>query len=192
MRRRKLRSQREVVERCSSLRQDVEEAAQRDDPGDRAAVDALWRAEALGTLLWALSLAALPPYDRPFELEALLTVDTSGGSLREPDELELELDAVRLWHWRARTADLEEADTSELPDRYASLEQLVAATAMRGYDASLLPQPLRGDFPAFGKVYRHLSAEQRAVAHSIALERHRALAWLCGASGALDEEPLDT
>ena len=39
---------------------------------------------------------------------------------------------------------------------------------MRGHDEGLLPAPARGDFRAYGKVYRHLSPEQHAEAHSIA------------------------
>ena len=68
--------------------------------------------------------------------------------------------------------------TVTLPERWSSFDQLIAATAMRGYEEGLLPAPLRGDFPAFGKVYRHLDEEQRALAHSIAAERHYALNWL--------------
>jgi len=51
---------------------------------------------------------------------------------------------------------------------------------------------MRGDFRAYGKVYRHLSPEQHAEAHSIAVERHHALNWLCGAGETWDDVPLDT
>ena len=50
----------------------------------------------------------------------------------------------------------------------------------------------RGDFQAYGKVYRYLSPEQHAEAHSIAVERHHALNWLCGAGNTWDDVPLDT
>ena len=33
---------------------------------------------------------------------------------------------------------------------------------MRGYEQGLLPAPMRGDFRAYGKVYRHLAPEQHA------------------------------
>ena len=59
----------------------------------------------------------------------------------------------------------------ELPARYATYDQLIAATAMRGYEQGVLPSPLRGDFRAYGKVYRHLTQEQHAEAH---LDRDRA------------------
>ena len=63
---------------------------------------------------------------------------------------------------------------------------------MRGYEQGVLPAPLRGDFRAYGKVYRQLTPEQHAEAHSIAYERHHALTWLCGAGTSWDDVPLDT
>ena len=52
---------------------------------------------------------------------------------------------------------------------------------------------MRGDFRAYGKVYRHLTPEQHAEAHSIAGERHHALNWLCGRRHELGPTcPLDT
>ena len=56
----------------------------------------------------------------------------------------------------------------------------------------MLPVPIRGDFRAYGKVYRHLSPEQHAEAYSIAAERHHALNWLAGEGTSWDDVPLDT
>jgi hypothetical protein len=192
--RRRLRSQTEVAERCRALASDVRAALARlpDEAGEPAVADAVWRAEALGTLLWALQLAELPPYDRPFEAEAVVAVDPGGGRLREAEEIELERDSARLWHWRARTTSLQQQGDVELPARYATFDQLIAATAMRGYELGLLPAPMRGDFAAFGKIYRHLAPEQHQLALSIALERHHALNWLAGLGGSWDDVPLDT
>jgi len=162
-----MRKQREVIERCEAL-----------------------AGEARGTLLWALQLADLPPYDQPFAPEAL-EARPADGRLRPPDELDRERQSARLWHWRARTADLADNGAPDLPERFASLDQAVAAAAVRGHERGLLPQPLRGDFRAYGKIYRHLGADERAEAHSIAAERHHALAWLCG-EGSWDDVPLDT
>jgi hypothetical protein len=190
----KHRSQEEIVRRCRALEQEVRAAYERNgsaalDPG---VVDALWRGEALGTLLWALRLLELPPYDTPFAAAETLATPTSEAELRPLDELELEREAARLWHWRARTSQLAAAGALELGWRYASVDQLVAATAMRGHEEGLLPAPLRGDFPAFGKIYRQLTPLERAEAHSIALERHHALNWLCGLGESWDDVPLDT
>ena len=63
---------------------------------------------------------------------------------------------------------------------------------MRAHEQGLLPLPLRGDFPAFGTVYRELSPELRKEAESIAWERHRALNWLCGLGRSWDDVPSDT
>jgi hypothetical protein len=194
MSRRKLRSPGEVVERCRALRSELQAALARLPAAgsDPAVVDAVWRGEALGTLLWALQLAELPAYDHPFDPQIVAAFEPDAGTLRDGEDLELERDSARLWHWRARTTELQAAGKLELPPRYATFDQLIAATAMRGYEQGVLPAPLRGDFRAFGKVYRHLTPEQHAEAHSIALERHHALNWLCGAGTTWDDVPLDT
>jgi hypothetical protein len=190
----KLRAQGEVVERSRALREELRAAIGRlpgegDDP---AVVDAVWRGEALGTLLWALQLLELPPYDRPFDPHEVAAADPGTGVLRAGEDIELECESARLWHWRARTTALQAAGTLDLPPRYATFDQLIAATAMRGYERGVLPPPTRGDFRAYGKIYRHLSALEHAEAHSIALERHHALSWLCGAGSTWDDVPLDT
>jgi len=194
MSRRKLRSPGEVVERCRALRGELQAALARLPAAgsDPAVVDAVWRGEALGTLLWAVQLAELPAYDHPFDPQIVAALEPDAGTLRDGEEIELERDSARLWHWRARTTELQAAGKLELPPRYATFDQLIAATAMRGYEQGVLPAPLRGDFRAFGKVYRHLAPEQHAEAHSIALERHHALNWLCGAGATWDTVPLDT
>jgi hypothetical protein len=194
MARRKVRSQAEVVERCTILQDGVRSAVDSlpEGGGQAAVVDAVWRAEALGTLLWSLQLSELESYDEPFDPITVASASLQDGELRPEDELELELESARLWHWRARTAALNATGALPLPERYASVDQLVAATAMRGFEEGLLPAPLRGDFPAYGKVYRQLAAPQRAEAFSIAFERHHALSWLCGEGRSWEDVPLDT
>ncbi len=192
MARRKLRSQGEVVERCRALRGELRAALARLPSDDPAVIDAVWRGEALGTLLWALQLVELPPYDEAFDPNAVAAVEPDAGHLREADDVMLEQESARLWHWRARTTELQQQGAIDLPPRYSSFDQLVAATAMRGFEQGLLPSPLRGDFAAYGKVYRHLSPEQHAEAHSIAVERHHALNWLVVTDRSWDDVPLDT
>jgi hypothetical protein len=183
-----------VAERCVALTGELQDALARlpDDADDPDVVDAVWHGEALGTLLWALQLAELPPYDRPFRRHELLGADPAAGRLRPADEIELEAETARLWHWRARTSALTAGGSMELPDRFSTVDQLVAATAMRGHDRGLLPPPLRGDFPAFGKIYRHLTPEELALMHSVAAERHHALSWLCSRGEDWDQVSLDT
>ena len=188
----RLRSRSQVVERCQALRTELATALERLPSHDPAVVDAVWRGEALGTLLWSLHLLELPPYDRPFDTDEVVEANAAAGELRDADELELERDSARLWHWRARTTELQQSGALQLPARYSSFDQLIAATAMRGFEQGILPAPMRGDFRAYGKVYRHLSVEQHAEAHSIAAERQHALTWLCGAGDGWDDVPLDT
>ena len=192
MPRRKLRSQGEVVERSRALGDELRVALAKLPTDDPAVVDSVWRGEAQGTLLWALQLIELPAYDQPFDAAEVAEVQLDEADLRDGDEIELERDSARLWHWRARTTSLQAAGALELPERYATFDQLIAATAMRGYEQGVLPPPMRGDFRAYGKVYRHLSPDQHAEAHSIAVERHHALNWLCGAGETWDDVPLDT
>ena len=192
MARRKLRPQNEVVERCRTLTEELRAALERLPSDDPAVVDTVWSGEGLGTLLWGLQLAELPPYDQPFDPDALVEASFEEARLRDADEIELERESARLWLWRARTTDLQAAGDVELPERFASFDQLIAATAMRGFEQGLLPAPMRGDFRAYGKVYRHLAPEQQAEAHSIALERQHALNWLAGLGDSWDDVPLDT
>jgi hypothetical protein len=190
--RRKLRPQNEVVERCRTLSEELRQALGRLPSDDPAVVDAVWRGEGLGTLLWSLQLAELPRYDTPFDADTLLEATLEEARLRDAEEIELERESARLWLWRARTTELQAAGDVELPERFANFDQLIAATAMRGFEQGLLPAPMRGDFGAYGKVYRHLAPEQQAEAHSIALERQHALNWLAGLGESWDDVPLDT
>ncbi len=190
----KLRTRREVADRAQALSEGLRVALARlpegaDDPG---VVDTVWAGEGLGMLLWALELAQLPPYDRPFEAGALLETSVGDAVLRPDEEIGRARETARLWHWRARTAALQANGEVALPAPWQSFDQLVGATAMRSFEQGLLPRPLRGDLPAFGVVYRELNAEQRAEAHQIAWQRHRALNWLCGLGRSWDTVPTDT
>ncbi len=194
MARTKLRSRREVVERAGELGKVLRAALVRvrDDPDDPRVIEAMWQAEGLGTLLWALGLVEQERFDHPFDPEWLVATPLASGSLRARAEIEHARETARLWHWRARTRALRDEPELELPGSWTSFEQLVAVAAMRGYERGLLPAPLRGDFPAFGTGYRELSPEQHAEVLSIAYERHRALNWLCGLGKTWAATPTDT
>ena len=157
-------------------------------------VDATWRGEALGALFWALGVVRdLLPYDRPFDHAAIARPQAlDAAELRPRQELAEAREAARLWHWRARTAVVQDERLGGVSGTWQSFDQLIAATVMRGHERGLLPRPLRGDFPAFGTGYRDLSPEQRSEAESIAWERHRALNWLCGLGASWDDVPTHT
>jgi hypothetical protein len=192
----KLRSRREVVERTRKLSASLREALERlpADAADPELVEAVWEGEGLGMLVWALGRAQLPPYDRRFDHARLLETTLESAALRSAEEIDRARQVARLWHWRARTAALQSEAGGEvaLPTQWQSFDQLVGATAMRGYERGLLPRPVRGDFPAFATIYRSLSAEQRAEAHQLAWQRHRALNWLCGLGKSWETVPTDT
>src|SRR5205085_2186229 len=102
MPRRKLRSQGEAVERSRALGEELRAALAKLPDPDPAVVDAVWRGEALGTILWALQLLELPPYDEPFDPQEVAAVELGEPKLRDEEEIELERESARLWHWRAR------------------------------------------------------------------------------------------
>jgi hypothetical protein len=105
-----------------------------------AIIDAMWRKEALGTLLWALQhVPAMPPYGREFEQPALDGSITRYGSvrafrteglLRPGDEVErawMEADA-----WFGATEGRSDDDTrlaSIAAERYRALSWLRDADA---------------------------------------------------------------
>ncbi len=57
-----------------------------------------------------------------------------------------------------------------------------------------IPAVIGNDFPVFGRSYRDITSEEFAVVTSIAMERHKALNWLCGYAprNRWDETPTDT
>ena len=194
MARTKLRSRREVNDRIRALAGPLATAlrALPAQTGDPAVIEAVWQAEGLGVLLWALGLVELPGFDSPFDPEWLLATPTAHGNLRARAEIEHARESALLWHWRARTHALRTGDEIDVPPAWASFEQLIAVAAMRGYERGLLPSPVHGDFAAYGAGYRELSAAQASDVFSIAYERHRALNWVCGEGRNWDDTPTDT
>jgi len=194
MARTKIRSRQQVVKRVGELSAAVTAGlfALRTDPDDPRVVDALWQAEGLGTLLWALGLVEEEPFDQPYEPEWLVATPLDGAGLRPRAEIERARETARLWHWRVRTHTLKDVPEIQVPEPWQSFDQLVATVAMRAHEQELIPPPLRGDFPAFGIGYRELSDEQQTEIRSIAFERHRALNWLCGEGATWADTPTDT
>ena len=167
---------------------------------DRDLIDASWRTESLGVLLWALSVYdELPPYDAQFEdvPENVPLLEPVEGfleaiSLRSTDEIARARDLAELWHWRSRTTDLQADDEFKRRNPELDLDEIVRETARVAGEHGEIPEPIDEDFPAFGKAYRDLSTDEYAEVTSIAMERHFALNWLCGYSRDWDETPTDT
>src|SRR5207245_1634446 len=163
-------------------------------------VTASWRSEALGVILWALSsIERVPPYDTEFPKSQILArVDLGARSngfaakirLKPPRDVSQERNIAELWHWRARTAELQRKGVG--PPAGWTFQQVIAQSARQAYQNRLISKPLEDDFSLFGKSYARLSEEEYHKAASISLERHFALNWLCGYSENWDETPTET
>ena len=89
-------------------------------------------------------------------------------------------DVAELWHWRSRTRQLQESGRDvELPNDL-TLADVIRMAAENAAAARLFEKAMEGDFPALGLSYAHLTGDQWAEVTSIAMERHKALNWLCG------------
>jgi hypothetical protein len=171
-------------------------------------VDASWRMEAAQTLMWALAmLPELPPYDTLASHDLLKQIPSqevtpfiAAARLREPADLERARATAEFWHWRSRTRELLErgeafpADEQMKAAGFRGYDDIVRFSARTGAEEGTIPSCVEEDFPAKGKAYRDLTAEEWAEVRSITVERHHALNWLCGQApgNRWDETPTDT
>ena len=167
-----------------------------------------WAVEAAACLLWALNMTAeLPSPDEEADPTLLKLVPLTDlkrfiddARLRPQNELEEARDLAELWHWRSRTRELWESGTAPAEDEQLhrlgvrSYDDIVRMTSKMAKEKGLLSAVIDEDFPACGKAYRELSAEEWSEVRSISFERHRALNWLCGFApgGDWSRTPTDT
>ena len=138
-----------MLERSRALQADLRDALGRLPSDEREVIDAVWHGEALGTLLWALQLAELPPYDEPYDAERIAEAALDHAKLRDEEEIDLERESARLWHWRARATELQAAGEVELPEERALLIRSLAAPAGEvDPDLADRDHPLVGGQPA--------------------------------------------
>jgi hypothetical protein len=154
-------------------------------------IDASWLGESIASLLWALQMIPkLPAYDREADptLASRLRSESipeliRQARLRPKREIEKQRETAELWHWRARTRQLQEL--GRFKRRLVNgrtIEQIIRRTAIKGARSGHLPSPVASDFPAMEKPYRDLTSYEFATLTSIAQERHKAFNWLCGSS----------
>lgn len=174
-------------------------------------VQASWRIEAYGVLLWAVQRVPwLPPYDEMFSHDIGDKIprepDASAefiatAVLRDRAELEKQRDLVELWHWRSRTRQLIEKNepfpampTAPGAPQFKSYDDIVRFTAKAAKENGTFGSIVDEDFPAHEKAYRDLTPDQWSEVTSITVERHFALNWLCGHApgNRWDETPTDT
>lgn len=152
--------------------------------GEQVTNDASWCLESAGFLLWTVRMQRLRAWDRAYVPDLLPLVDapswvnddgprTKGRPsprLRKSEELEEMLDRAELWHWRAVNAQ-----SPPSARRTSLVRETAAAAEKRGFFRAK-----DGDFPYRGRPYRVLADDAASTAHSIAVERHRAIAWVLG------------
>ena len=150
-------------------------------PGDwpaQDATDASWSGENLVALLWSLQRSDLPPvWESSDDVvdHALGDMDdphqaATSATLRPEDEVRRMADYLEAVRLRERT-----------PDGFEGIPWLAGKAQEAGGDP-----PLDGDLPLNGKPYRLLDQATKNTVRSLALERHKALAWVLG-----DEDDLD-
>jgi hypothetical protein len=65
---------------------------------------------------------------------------------------------------------------------YRHCREEIPANLPFAFSDNLIPPPIGGDFPAFGKSYRDATHEKYSQLQSKAAERHHAMNWLCGSA----------
>jgi hypothetical protein len=154
-------------------------------------IDAGWKVEAAACLMWSLGMIPeLSPYDTEAEPKIVISVPNdrdhalhliNNAILRKVFDINDARDQAEVWHWRSRARELEEQGiTPPKKSRFSSIDEMVRSTAAKQFEEGRIPQPIDGDFPAFGKAYRNLTAKEWTNIHTISMERHRAFNWLCG------------
>jgi hypothetical protein len=161
-------------------------------------LNAAWSMEGLACCLWALGiLPEIPPYDTQSSvLDRVPKGEVSElGEPRSAAEIERARSVAELRHWRSRTRQLQDQGLPLSPLLGGHThDDIVRLAAEKAADAGDIPAPCGGELSAFGKPYRELSPEELALITSIALQRHRALNWLCGLApnNQWDQSPTDT
>jgi hypothetical protein len=164
---------------------------------DERAISAVsWAVEGAGTLLWAVqAVPGIPPYDQMFELESVIPDMNvfqdprpflERLQLRAADEIERARDVAEVWHWRARTHELQKRSG------LAPAPQNLQNALNRAIGAGAFAAAQSYDFPAFDKPYRELDVDELGFCSTLARERHHALNWLSGRSADWDDLRADT
>jgi hypothetical protein len=158
-------------------------------------IDAGWLAEAAACLLWALEyIPELPPYDKRADTELMKIEFNKRPTMRQLESIKKQRDLAELWHWRARTRQLQETVGPDGGAQVLTVDKILRITSEKAAESGVFLAPIGDDFPAFDKAYRDLSAEEYSHANSIAMERHRAFNWLCGYApgNRWSQTPTDT
>jgi hypothetical protein len=154
-----------------------------------------WRFEALGIVLWSMSmLDSIPPYDQPFSFGlsqsgALAPVSDflESAVLRDRDELMRAFLVGDVWYWRARIAFAIRQGVP--PPQGKSYREMIKEMAWRAYEANEIARPVEDDFPLSGRAYAQLSDSDLYRAQRIAFDRFATLNWMFGNTTGWEESP---
>jgi hypothetical protein len=173
-----------------------------DQISTQAIRDVSWSMESAECLLWALGyVERLPPYDTQSDLEHLKRLPSDSvvalirnATLRDADLISKARDVAELWHWRSRTRQLQESGRPVQLPNDLTLSDVVRMAAEKAAADGVFERAIEGDFPAFGRSYAQLTADEWSEVNSIAMERHKAFNWLCGYAprNKWEETPTDT
>lgn len=150
-------------------------------PESQSVIDGSWRAEGVAVLAWALGLAELPPHDQLVDLTELFSridfgEDKRSSVLENPilrPEEELYWMNARLlgMHWR-----LNEFRLHPLGMDFAAFSR---DCWFGSFDLTGI-QLIETDLAVAGQSVAKAPADRVDQTGSIAVERHRAINWLCG------------
>ncbi len=165
-------------------------------------IDASWSVESIVCLIWALGYTSeLLPYDQQADPELTNKLPTEPiqilikkAALRPHALVTKQRDLAELWHWRSRTRQLQESNYKFTFPGDMTIQKVIGMASAKAATDGVIPSPIGDDFPAFGKAYRDLTHQEYLQATSIAVERHRALNWLCGFApgNRWSQTPTDT
>ncbi len=165
----------------------------------REVIDSSWTIECLGVFLWSLNrVDQLPNYDVAFDfgLSEIITINTEkkgfAQSLREIGVIDRQRDVSELWNWRAVNSRLCIDETIDPTTSNEERLDIARRAAKVAFERGDVPEPIDGDFPAFGRAYKDVTSEELSKLTSIARERERAFNWLAGYEWNWDEVPVDT
>jgi hypothetical protein len=164
-------------------------------------MESIWRTEALAALLWALGkFQEMPAYTQAVKSTSVWKLIPimeptkpflKSIKLRSRKVIEAQRDAAEFWHWRARTDMLRRSGFT--PPEGDTFKACIKRAAESAVKKGIVSKMVAGDVPARGKSYGKLTDREYADAHSVAVERHFALNWLCGYSdGDWDSTRTDT
>ncbi len=160
---------------------------------ERELIKASWRAEGAAVLAWGLGLCELPDHETTCDTPAVLRVlgflappspDAKPPVLRAPHEIEWQVLRLLGLHWRLR-------DFSLAPRAVDFRALAMGQLWFGGFDLTGI-QLVGDDLAIGGRAIVDTDLSEVRRCYSIAMERHKAIRWLEGASEIYSEVDTST